>query len=85
VLFDYIFLPPTTNTHSECVMLIAFPLQQWVHERASVLRYTYIACLVFHAMCWCSLTKFIHLWPVVCLNATVTAVALNSKHVSEMY
>ena len=25
---------------------IAFPLQQWLHERASVLRYTYIACLV---------------------------------------
>ena len=23
-----------------------FPLQQWLHERASMLRYTYIACLV---------------------------------------
>jgi len=29
-----------------CVMLIAFPQQQWLHERTSVLRYTYIACLV---------------------------------------
>jgi hypothetical protein len=28
-------------------MLIAFPLQQLLHERASVLRYTYIACLVY--------------------------------------
>jgi hypothetical protein len=35
-----------TNTHSEYVTLIAFPLQQWLHERASMLRYTYIACLV---------------------------------------
>jgi len=35
-----------TNTHSEHVTLIAFPLQQWLHEHASVLRYTYIACLV---------------------------------------
>jgi hypothetical protein len=26
--------------------LIAFPQQQWFRERASVLRYTYIACLV---------------------------------------
>ena len=26
-------------------MLIAFPLQQWLHERASLLRYTYSACL----------------------------------------
>jgi len=24
----------TTNTHSECVILIAFPLLQWLHERA---------------------------------------------------
>jgi hypothetical protein len=35
-----------TNTHSEYVILIAFPQQQWLHERASILRYTYIACLV---------------------------------------
>jgi hypothetical protein len=27
-------------------MLIAFPLQQWLHERASMLHYTYIACRV---------------------------------------
>ena len=26
--------------------MIAFPLQQSLHERSSVLRYTYIACLV---------------------------------------
>ena len=30
-----------TNTHSGCVILIAFPLKQWSHERASLLRYTY--------------------------------------------
>jgi len=34
------------NTHSACVTLIAFPLQQRLHERASVLRYTYVTCLV---------------------------------------
>ena len=26
-----------TNTHSEYVTLIPFPLQQWLHERASIL------------------------------------------------
>jgi len=26
---------------------IALPLQEWLHERASMLRCTYIACLVF--------------------------------------
>jgi hypothetical protein len=34
-------------SHSGCVILVAFPQQQWLHERASMLRYTYIACLVF--------------------------------------
>ena len=32
-----------TNTHTGCVILIAFSLQQRLHERASMLRYTYIA------------------------------------------
>ena len=39
-------IPKATNTYSEYVRLIAFPLQQWLHERASVLRYTHIACFV---------------------------------------
>jgi hypothetical protein len=30
-----------TNTQSEYVILIAFPLQLWLHERASFLRYAY--------------------------------------------
>jgi hypothetical protein len=34
-----------TNTHSEYVILSAFPLQQWLYERASMLRHTYIACI----------------------------------------
>ena len=29
------------------VILTAYPRQQWFRERASMLRYTYIACLVF--------------------------------------
>ena len=35
-----------TNTHSEYVIFIAFPVQQWLQEHPSVLRYIYIACLV---------------------------------------
>jgi hypothetical protein len=27
---------------SECVIIIAFPRQQWLRERAPVLRYTYV-------------------------------------------
>jgi len=35
-----------TDRHSEYVVIIAFPLQQWFHERASKLRYTHVDCLV---------------------------------------
>jgi hypothetical protein len=34
------------NSGSEYVTLIALPLQQWIHERALMLRYTYIGWLV---------------------------------------
>ena len=40
------WLPKATNTHTEYVIRIAFPLQQWLHKRASLLRYIYIACVV---------------------------------------
>jgi len=36
------------NTHACCEILITFPLQNWLHERASVLRYTYIASPVLY-------------------------------------
>ena len=38
-------IPKATNTHSEYVIFIAVLLQQWSHERSSMLRYTYISCL----------------------------------------
>ena len=40
------WIPKTTNTHRGCVILITFPLQQWLHERTSLLGCTYISCLV---------------------------------------
>jgi hypothetical protein len=40
------WISEATNTRSEHVIHISFPRQQWLGERASVLRYTYIACLV---------------------------------------
>ena len=38
------------HTHSQYVIFIAFPLHQWLHERAGMLRYTYIVCLVCTGM-----------------------------------
>jgi len=43
-------VPRATNTHSSCVIHIAFPLQEWFDERASMLSYTYIDCLVSDEM-----------------------------------
>jgi hypothetical protein len=40
------WIPKATNTHSQYVILIAFPLRHWLHERASMLRFTYFGCLV---------------------------------------
>jgi len=42
------YMPNTLSlpTHTRYVIHIAFPLQQWLDERASVLRYMHIACLV---------------------------------------
>jgi hypothetical protein len=40
------WIPKATNTHTDCVLFIPFPLQQWFHERALMLHCTYIASLV---------------------------------------
>ena len=39
------WMPLATNTYSEYVILIAFPQQQWLQERASILRYAHIFCV----------------------------------------
>ena len=39
------WISKATHTYSEYVILTAYPLQQWLHERATLLRYTYIVCL----------------------------------------
>jgi len=64
------WIPKTTNTHLEYIILIAFPLQQWMHGSASLLRYTYIACLVCSVkrnFCKCSWTFFLYFLLCVCL------------------
>ena len=44
-----------TNTHSEYVILIAFPLQQWLYEVTSCV-YPYIACHVIKQTPFCYYT-----------------------------
>ena len=42
------WISKATHTHSEytCKILIAVTLQQWLHDRASLLRNMYVACLI---------------------------------------
>jgi len=41
------WIPQATDTHLKYViLLLAFLLQQWLYERASMLRYKHPACLV---------------------------------------
>jgi hypothetical protein len=40
------WITKATNTHSEYAIFLVFSPQQWLRERASLLRYTYNACLV---------------------------------------
>jgi hypothetical protein len=39
-------IPKPIKTQSDYVILISFPLQQWLGERVSLLRYTYTACFI---------------------------------------
>ena len=41
------WISKATDRHSEHVILTAFPLQQWLRERSSMLRYTCIPYLIF--------------------------------------
>ena len=52
------WVPKAANTHSEYVMLIAFLLQRWLHELSSMLRYTYIACLILFLFLKCRIQRF---------------------------
>jgi len=38
------WIPKSTDRHSEYIVLAVFPLQQCLHERASMLLFTCIVC-----------------------------------------
>jgi len=75
-------IPKATNTHSEYVILIAFPLQQWLNESASMLRYTYIACLISLYLCSFSDCPFMLL--ALC-NAVTFTTSINNAYFLFLY
>ena len=51
------WIPNATSTHWEYTISIAFPLRQWLYERASALRYTCSACLSLY--CHATIETFV--------------------------
>ena len=61
------WIPKATNTNSEYVIPIAFPLQQWLHERVKMLLSTHITCFFYHLISM----HFVQLSFNVCVSSTV--------------
>ena len=73
--------PKATDTHSEYVILIAFPLQQLLHECASVL------CLYVHCLaCLCSFAgNAAKLYASTSLIKSPALISLLSRHGAHLY
>jgi len=41
------WMPKATNTNSKYVIIIAHPLQEWLHEHCSIKRKKHTACFIF--------------------------------------
>ena len=57
-----------TNTYSDYVILIAFALQQWLHESASFLCYEYIDSFVVNQLCVSVYKQLMALIPFILLS-----------------
>ena len=60
-----------TNTHSEYATLTVFPFQQWLHERALLLPYTYISSLIKYQKAYTNFTIYASLQYEMATNMTV--------------
>jgi hypothetical protein len=83
-----------TNRHSEYVILIAFPLQQWLYECTSLLHCTYIASLVCNScgfrdsytnLCRADITQLVYstLTVVLWRNMKVTKQSTKSRPINK--
>ena len=51
MLHNWSYTHTHTHTHTQYDKFIAFPLQQLLHKRDSLLRHTYTVCLVYDCTC----------------------------------
>ena len=72
------WITKTTDTHSEYVILNAFPLQQWLQERASMLRDTYTAIknhIRYHVLLFTYIFNYLFLVYLIPLSVAQTTMA----------
>jgi len=62
------WITKATNIHSGYEILISFPHQQWLRERASMLGYTYIASLVYVYCHWPNSSSSSFYFTVYCVK-----------------
>ena len=80
------WIPKATNTHCNCAIIIAFPTQQRLQERASLLRYTYTACLfcLWTTDAWFVILKCSMLQEYRALNKPQTVSDVSCYHVQRV-
>ena len=69
----------TTDTHSEYVILTALPLQQWLHENASILHCTYITSRVNRLEMTTRVPTFCHHLSPLCLCSLLELILTNEE------
>jgi hypothetical protein len=67
----------TTDAHSECVILIVFPQQLWLCESASMLHYTYTACLIHDSMN--------NIWVFLAVDSTANYIYPQNNSLTKLY
>ena len=76
------WISKATNTHAEYVIPFALPLQQWLHKRASPLRYTHTACLVclvmflyeYHCYSMANTASWEYKWTKTCWTRAIRVI-----------
>jgi hypothetical protein len=75
------WIPKATNTHTDCVILIACPRQQWLGERASVLKFIHLLPVLFMctavSLIQCVRKVTVHLQKVLGVMFTSVCTGLN--------
>jgi hypothetical protein len=78
-----LWITKATDTHSECVILIAFPRQQWLRERVSVLQTLPVTYIVLYHLSYCTIPLVFLSLP--CVNVLCFAVNIQCADILRLF